>query len=122
MALPDPFTIAAAAPTPSLVFARIRMDGYGAEYVDTGANGYTVVINHTPSKKGNRHYVKLTQVKNATNPYSGLTQSMTASVSLSVSRPEHGYTDADMAALVAALIDVIEDSEVTATKLLQNQS
>jgi hypothetical protein len=122
MALPDPFTIAAAAPTPSLVFAKIRMDGYGAEYTDTGGNGYTVVINHTPGKNANRHYVKLTQLKNATNPYTGLTTPQTASVSLSIVRPSYGYTDAEMAALVAALIDVIEDAEVTATKLLQMQS
>lgn len=122
MALADPFTIAAAAPTPALVFARIRADGYGAEYVDSGGNGYSVVINHTPGKSGNRHYVKITQQKNATNPYSGLTTLQTASVSLSISRPSYGYTDAEMAALVAALIDVIEDSEVTAARLLQMQS
>lgn len=122
MALPDPITVAASAPTPALVLATVRFDGYGSERVDTGGNGYTTVINHTPGKANNRHYVKLTKRVNAVNPYSGLTQAKEASVSLSITRPDFGFTDTDMVALVTALRDFVFDSEVTPAKLLQNQS
>jgi hypothetical protein len=122
MALPDPITVAAASPTPQLVFTTVRFDGYGSERVDSGGNGYTTVINHTPGKNNNRHYVKLTQRVNAVNPYSGLTQAKEASVSISITRPDFGFSDAAMVALVTALRDFVFDSEVTPAKLLQNQS
>lgn len=121
--LPDPVTVAAASPTPALVFAIIKQDGYGSERVDTGGNGYSVVINHSKNAKtGNRHYVQMTLTKNATNPYSGLVQSVKASVSLSISRSVFGFTDADIVALAKALTDFRDDSEVTTTKLIQFQS
>lgn len=122
MALADPITIAAAAPTPQLVFGRTRFDGYGSERVDTGGNGYDLVITHTPGKNQNRHYVRLTKKVDAVNPYSGLTQAKEASVSLSITRPSFGFTNADVVALVQALIDTILDTEVTTARLLQNQS
>lgn len=122
MALADPVTIAANTPTPPLVFGKTRFDGYGSERVDTGGNGYTLVISHTPGKAVNRHYVRLTQRLDAVNPYSGLTQAKEASVSLSISRPDFGFTNASMVALVQALIDTILDSEVTTARLLQNLS
>lgn len=122
MALADPVTIAAAAPTPALVFAKTRFDGYGSERVDTGGNGYALTINHTPGKNLNRHYLRLTKTVDAVNPYTGLTQAKEASVSLSISRPSFGFTSADMVALVQALIDTILDAEVTTARILQNQS
>lgn len=122
MALPDPITIAAAAPTPSLVFAKTKFDGYGSEAIDNGGNGYTTMINHVPSKNGNRHYVRITRSLDATNPYSGLTSKQAASVSLSVSRPAFGFTDADIVALITLLRDFVFDSEVTPAKLVQLQS
>jgi hypothetical protein len=120
--LPDPTTIAAAAPTPLLVFTKVRSDGYGSEAVDTGGNPYYLTIIHNPGKNGNRHYVKITQKKDAVNPYSGLTSAQTALVSMSISRPSYGFTDADMIALVTLLRDYVFDTEVTPAKLLQNQS
>lgn len=122
--LPDPVTIAAAAPTPALVFAKTRVDGYGSEAIDTGGNGYSTLISHTPGKgsTGNRHYLKITQVKNATDPYSGLTKAQSASVSISISRPSFGFSDTDMVALVTACRDWLYDSEVTPLKILQLQS
>lgn len=122
MALADPVTIAANAPTPSLVFAKTRFDGYGSERVDTGGNGYNLTITHTPGKNQNRHYVRLTKVVNAVNPYSGLTQEKESSVSLSITRPAFGFTNADVVALVQALFDTVLDTEVTTARLLQNQS
>jgi hypothetical protein len=118
----DPFTVAANAPTPSLVFAMTRSDGYGSERVDTGGNGYALTIQHTPGKNSNRHYVKITQTKDATNPYSGLVQSQAATVSVSVSSPSFGFTPANLVDLWEALVDSINDPEVTMTRLLQNQS
>jgi hypothetical protein len=120
--LPDPVTIAAASPTPSLVFATIKQDGYGSERVDTGGNGYTVVINHTKNKVGTRHYVQMTQSVDAVDPYSGLTRKQVASVSFTISRPLFGFTDAAIVALAKALTDFRDDSEVTTAKLIQFQS
>jgi len=120
--LPDPVTVAAASPTPQLVFATIKQDGYGSERVDTGGNGYSVVINHTKSKNGNRHYVQMTQTVDATDPYSGLIRKQTASVSFSISRPPFGFTDAAIVALAKALTDFRDDAEVTTAKLIQFQS
>lgn len=120
--LADPVTIAANSPTPQLVLAVVRSDGYGSERVDTGGSGFGTVIQHTPGKNGTRHYVKMTQTKDATNPYSGLTQKQVASVSLSVSRPSFGFSDADVVNLVRALTDFLADSEVTTARIVQLQS
>lgn len=121
--LPDPVTVAAAAPTPALVFTIVKQDGYGSERVDTGGNGYTVIINHSrPKGGGDKHYVQMTQTLNATDPYSGLVKKQTASVSLTFSRPSFGFTDAAMVALVKAITDFRDDAEVTTAKLLQFQS
>lgn len=121
--LPDPVTIAAASPTPSLVFSVIKSDGYGSERVDTGGNGYSVTISHSKSPKtGNRHYVQMVQTVDATDPYSGATKSVRASVSLSITRPPFGFTDAAIVALRKALTDFLDDSEVTTAKLIQFQS
>jgi hypothetical protein len=121
--LPDPVTIAAASPTPSLVFTIVKQDGYGSERVDTGGNGYTVIINHSrPKGGGDKHYVQMTQTVNATDPYSGLVKKQVASVSLTISRPSFGFTDAAMVALAKALTDFRDDAEVTTAKLLQFQS
>lgn len=120
--LPDPITVAAAAPTPQLLLAVVRSDGYGTERVDTAGAGYGTIITHTPGKNGNRHYVKMTLTKDATNPYSGLVQKQSASVSLSINRAAFGFTDTEMVALTTALRDFVFDSEVTPAKLLQMQS
>lgn len=120
--LVDPVTITAAAPTPALVLAIVKSDGYGSERVDTGGNGYVVITNHSQSKQGDRHYIKMTKSVNAVSPFNGLTQKKVASVSLSITRPEFGFTDADMVALCKALTDYRDDSEVTTARLLQFQS
>lgn len=123
--LPDPVTIAASSPTPALVLATIRSDGYGSERTDTGGNGYAVVISHTKGKNlsgVNRHYVQITQTKNITDPFTGLVRSSQASCSLSITRPIVGWADADIIALCKALTDFRDDSEVTTAKLLQFQS
>ncbi len=121
--LPDPVTIAAAAPTPALVFTIVKSDGYGSERVDTGGNGYAIVTNHQRTKGGgDRHYVQMTQTVNAVDPYSGLTKKQVASVSLTISRPSFGFSDAAMVALAKALTDYRDDSEVTTAKLIQFQS
>lgn len=121
--LVDPVTIAAASPTPSLVLAVVKSDGYGSERVDTGANGYTVVINHSKPKGGGaKHYVQMVQTLDATSPYTGLTQKQTCSVSMTVVRPAFGFTDAAVVALMKALTDFRDDSEVTSARLIQFQS
>jgi len=121
--LADPVSITAASPTPALVFSTIKVDGFGSERVDTGGNGYSVITNHSRNAKtGNRHYIQMNVTKNATNPYSGLTQSVRAVVSFSISRPAFGFTDADIVALAKALTDYRDDSEVTTARLIQFQS
>jgi hypothetical protein len=64
----------------------------------------------------------MTQTVNATDPYSGLVKKQVASVSLAFTRPAFGFTDAAIVALVKALTDYRDDSEVTTAKLLQFQS
>lgn len=121
--LADPVTVAAAAPTPSLVFAVVKSDGYGTERVDTGGNGYTVITNHSkPKGGGDKHYVQMTQTLNATDPYTGLVKKQTASVSMTIVRPAFGWTDAAIVALAKALTDYRDDSEVTTLRLVQFQS
>lgn len=120
--LPDPVTVTAAAPTPELKLAVIKADGYGSERTDLGGNGYTMKINHDNTKSGARHYVQLTKVVDAVDPYSGLTRKQSASVSLTINRPSFGFSDADMVALAKAITDFRDDSEVTTLKLLQFQS
>lgn len=121
--LPDPITIAANAPTPSLVFATVKSDGYGSERRDA-AGVYALVITHEDGKgRGpNRHYVKISETKDAVNPYTGGTSKQTATVSLSVSRPAFGWTTANIVDLIEALFDTVNDSEFTPTKLVTFQS
>lgn len=119
----DPVTVAAAAPTPSLVFTIVKNDGYGSERVDSGGNGYTVITNHQRQKGGgDRHYIQMLRTVTAVDPFSGASRKQTASVSLTISRPSFGFTDADMIALAKALTDYRDDSEVTTARLLQFQS
>lgn len=120
--LPDPVSVAAASPTPALTLAVVRSDGYGSERVDTGGAGYSVIINHTKGKNGNRHYVQIVQTVDATDPYSGLVKKQVASCSFSISRPPYGFTDAAIIALAKALTDFRDDAEVTTAKLIQFQS
>jgi len=121
--LPDPVTVAAASPTPSLVLAIVKSDGYGSERVDTGGNGYTVITNHQKLKGGgSNHYVQMTQAVNATNPYTGQTQRVVASASITIRRPSFGFTDAAIIALAKALTDYRDDSEVTTARLIQFQA
>ncbi|DAD50230.1 TPA_asm: coat protein [ssRNA phage Zoerhiza.1_5] len=121
--LPDPVTVTAASPTPQLVFSIIKQDGYGSERVDTGGNGYSVIINHSKSAtKGTRHYVQMTQTVAATDPITGQTRNVVCSVSFSIARPSFGFTDAAVVALAKALTDFRDDSEVTTAKLVQFQS
>lgn len=123
--LPDPVTVAAAAPTPALSLAVISSDGLGSERVDTGGGGYSTVINHVKAKKaGNpdKHYVQILKRVTAVDPYSTLTKDVVASASLTINRPAFGFTDADMVALTKALFDFVYDTEVTPLKLLQFQS
>lgn len=118
----DPVTIAAASPTPALVFSTVKQDGYGSERVDTGGNGYSVIINHTKGKQATRHYVQVIQTKDVTDPYTGAVRKQNAYVSFTISRPLTGWTDVQMDALSALMIDFLEDSEVTTARLLQFQS
>lgn len=120
--LADPVSVTAASPTPALVFSVTKSDGYGSERVDTGGNGYSVVINHSKGKNGNRHYVQMVCTVDATDPYSGLVRKQSASVSFAIQRPPFGFTDAAMVALAKALTDFRDDSEVTTARLLQFQS
>ena len=121
--LADPVNVAAASPTPALAFTIVKNQDYGSERVDSGGNGYTVVINHQRTKAGgDRHYVQMTKTVNAVDPYSGLTRKQLASVSLTISRPSFGFSDADMVALCKALTDFRDTSTVTTARLLQLQS
>lgn len=120
--LPDPFTIVAAAPTPELKFVIRSLNGSNSKRLDSNGNPYTLVINHNDNKAGAKHYLQVIQTKNAANPYTGLTEAVTASVSITINRPRFGFTDADMVALSKLASDIRDDTEVTTLRLLQYQS
>jgi hypothetical protein len=120
--LTDPITVAAASPTPALTFAVVAYTGEGAERKDV-ANSFGLKFSHSSNAKtGERHYMQLTQSKSATNTYTGGISLQTASVSLSISIPPFGWTLAEKVAVVQALLDTLNDSEVTITKVLGSQS
>lgn len=118
----DPIDIAADSPTPALSFSVVTYTPDGAERKDV-TNGYSLILKHsqTPAK-GERHYMQLTQTVSATNPLTGGTSLQTAAVSLSVSIPSFGWTQAQKAALVKALDDVLTDSQVTIVGFLNYNS
>jgi VCBS repeat-containing protein len=120
--LADPVTISADSPNPAMTFAVTRSDGFGSERLDTTNGIYRVVINHSKTKTNYRHYVQLLLDTVAVNPYTGQTQNFTSSVSLTINRAFIGNSDSDMVSLVKALIDFVNDSEVTPARLLQFQS
>jgi hypothetical protein len=118
---PDPIEVAANAPNPALNFSVIRSDGYGAERRD--ANGlYGLVINHSTSKSGDRHYLQIRKTVDATNPYNSLVSPQSASISISVSKPPFGFTDAQVNDLFTALMDTLAATDVDFPKLLAFQS
>jgi hypothetical protein len=122
MALVDPITVAASAPTPALTFSVVRRDGYGADRWDV-ANGYQLSFSHsvTPNT-GERHYMKMTQTLDATSPYTGQVSKQVATVSISASFPSFGWNAAAKAALLKALTDTLADSDVTNAKFLAFES
>jgi len=121
--LADPISVAANAPTPALVFKVVKSDGYGSERRDAGGI-YSLIITHEDGKgkTANRHYVKISETKDAVNPYTGGTSKQTATVSLSVSRPAFGWTTANIVDLIEALFDTVNDAEFTPTSLVSFQS
>lgn len=119
----DPITVAASAPTPQLLWAVVKSDGYGSERVHDGSDLYRLIINHSKNAKtGDRHYMQVALTVDAVSPYTGLTSKQVASASISISVPPFGFSEAAMVALVKALTDTLADSEVTTTKLLRFQS
>jgi len=101
--LADPFTVAADSPTPALSFALVNAGNLASNRWDT-VNGYKLNFTHSNDvNKGEKHYVQLQQTVSATNPLTGGASYQTASVSISVSIPPYGWTQAQKAALIKAL-------------------
>jgi len=120
--LVDPITVAAASPTPALSFAVVSFSGEGSNRKDV-ANGYALKFSHSSSTKvGERHYMQITESKTAVDPITGGNAALSASVSISVSVPTFGWTTAQKVALVQALLDTLNDSDVTITKFIGFQS
>lgn len=119
--LADPITIAAAGSNPELKLAIVNQDSYGTERRDVNGGGYSSKITHAKLKDGERHYLQLTLEKDVTDPYTSLVRKKQASASISFSIPQ-GFTSTEAENLVKALMDTVNDSEVTAAKLLQWQS
>lgn len=120
--LADPVAVAAATPNPAYSFAVVRSDGYGSVRKDVNGTDTEIVIQHTPGKASKRHYVKITFAKDAVNPYTSQTQRVVASVSLSMTYPSFGFTDADKAAFYLALKSFIDDDQVGIARIVQMQS
>lgn len=119
--LTDPIAVAARDPNPVLSFAMIRTDGYGSERRDDGG-AYALTINHSTSKSGDRHYVKITKTINATNPYNGLVSPQSASVSVSISKPAFGFIDTDLECLYQAVLDTIASPDAGIGRIIGFES
>jgi len=123
--LTDPITVHVDTHTPvqypALSLAVIRSDGYGAERRD--ASGlYALVVNHSTSKNGDRHYVKLTKTVNATNPYNDLVSPQSASISISMSKPKFGFTDLEIEYLFNALLATIGSADAGVSRIIAFES
>lgn len=119
--LTDPIAVDASAPNPALSFVMIRQDGLGSERRDP-AGLYALVINHSTSKGGDRHYVKLTKTVDATNPYNDLVTPQSASVSISISKPAFGFDSAALAALYKAIVDTIASDDAGIDRVIGFES
>lgn len=119
--LTDPIAVAANAPTPALSFKLIQQDGLGSSRLD-GGGVYALTVNHSTGKSGDRHYVKLTQTINATNPYNALVTPQSASVSVSISKPAFGFDATALAALYQALVDTIASADAGVDRIIGFES
>lgn len=119
--LPDPIAAAINSPNPAMNFTLVKSDGYGSERRVVGGT-HGLIINHTTSKSGDRHYLKMVQTVDAVSPYSGLTSPQSASVSLSIARPAYGFDDAAIEALYKELLFVIGATGVGIANILAFQS
>lgn len=119
--LVDPITVVAAGANPAMTLGIVNQDGYGSERRDLLDGGYTLKINHSKLKDGERHYIQLLLAKDVTDPYTAIVRRKEASVSLSCSLPV-GFTSTEGVNLIAQLLNTIADTDVTTTKLLQWQS
>lgn len=117
----DPITVAAHAPTPALTFSIVQFDGMKSVRSDA-TNDYSLVIEHTPTKSGKRHYMQIKKRLLVVDPISAGSSYQEASASLTVFVPKYGFDAATMTALITALTDTLADADVTAAKLLQDQS
>lgn len=124
MALPDPFTIAASAPTPALVMRVFSPTKDNDGYIRRTDDGiYQCLITHDMRpNKTERHYLKISETKDVTNPYTAGVAQQTAFCAISMSFPPVGWTAAQKAALAKAVIDTILDSEVTIAAIIAGQS
>lgn len=121
MSITDPLSIAAAAPTPALSLAVVdRSKPYQADRQDAGGV-YASTISHTLARNGaKRHYIKVSNTKVATSPITALDSIQVATVSVSISVPPFGFTDAETTALYELVDDVIRAA--TLAKILNMES
>lgn len=108
MSLSDPLVIVAAAPTPALNLAITdRSKPFQADRRDSGGE-YSASISHSKAKNGAaRHYIKVSDAVVATSPITGLDSLQTATVSVAISVPPFGFTEAAITALYELMDDVI---------------
>jgi hypothetical protein len=106
----NPIAVSASSPTPALNFKIIQQDGVGSVRFDA-VNNFNLVFTHSNpldnGSKAERHYLKVSQTKDATSPYTGLTSKQSASISLSMSIPPYGWTAAEKVALIKLLDDIL---------------
>jgi len=114
MSVADPLAISAASPTPALSLAVTdRSKPFQADRRDAGGE-YTATISHSMGKNGSkRHYIKVNDTKVATSPTTGLDSIQSASVSVAISVPPFGFTEAQITALYELMDDVIRAATLT---------
>lgn len=122
--LPDPFTIPATAPWPSLVMrnkgpSSAKLNGI-RRVDDTGS--FECVITHDMNNKtGERHVLRLTETKDVVLP-SGSTVKQSAFIAITFQAPPSGWTEAQKVAFWAGLKALVDDPEVTFPMILRGES
>lgn len=98
-----------------MAYAMIRTDGYGSERRDPDT-GETLIINHTRSKSGDRHYLKVSRSDTSFDA-DGLAVPVTASVSISFATPVLPNDNLNPGVMFSNLIRVLAPGAVFADGL-----
>jgi len=120
MAFTNPIALPSHGTQPALTLTRVSTGPNSSQFLDL-ANGTSLTIEHSkPSDlgvKSERHYLRYSQAKDVTLP-SGAVVKQTASVSVAVSIPPHGWTTAEKQDLYYSAVVLMSDADFLPADLI----